>query len=203
LSLISVTDNGYGMDRDDLALEVERRATSKLQDDDLSRIFTLGFRGEALPSIGAVARLSIRSRAHGAHQTYEIAVNGGTKAPLKPAAMGEGTRIEVRDLFYATPARLKFMKSERVVIADVLKRLALAKPEVAFSLATGDRTALRFELCPRTARTWAGASWPTSSARSSLPMHCQCEARMAPPRWKASPACRRCTSRTALPNISW
>ena len=143
-----MTDNGYGMDRDDLALGVERHATSKLQDDDLSRIFTLGFRGEALPSIRAVARLSIRSRAHGAHQTYEIAVNGGTKAPLKPAAMGEGTRIEVRDLFYATPARLKFMKSERVVIADVLKRLALAKPEVAFSLATGDRTALRFELCP-------------------------------------------------------
>ena len=133
------------MDRDDLALGVERHATSKLQDDDLSRIFTLGFRGEALPSIGAVARLSIRSRANGADQTYEIAVNGGTKAPLKPAAMGEGTRIEVRDLVYATPARLRFMKSERVVIADVLKRLALAKPEVAFSLATGDRTALRFE----------------------------------------------------------
>jgi len=151
LSLISVTDNGYGMDRDDLALAVERHATSKLQDDDLSRIFTLGFRGEALPSIGAVARLSIRSRAHGADQAYEIAVTGGTKAPLKPAAMGEGTRIEVRDLFYATPARLKFMKSERVeiaAIADVLKRLALANPEVAFSLATGDRTALRLEPSP-------------------------------------------------------
>src|SRR5215831_8532200 len=150
LSLIRVTDDGCGMDRDDLALAVERHATSKLAGDDLSHILTLGFRGEALPSIGAVARLHIATRARGAHQAYEIAVDGGRKAPLKPAAIGEGTRIEVRDLFYATPARLKFMKSERAetaAIADVVKRLALAKPEVAFSLATGDRTTLRLEPC--------------------------------------------------------
>ena len=151
LSLIRVTDDGCGMDRDDLALAVERHATSKLQDDNLSAILTLGFRGEALPSIAAVARLRIISRARGADRAYEIAVDGGRKAPLKPVAIGEGTRIEIRDLFYATPARLKFMKSERsetAAIADVVKRLALAKPEIAFSLATGDRTTLFLEPCP-------------------------------------------------------
>ncbi|HEV3242016.1 MAG TPA: DNA mismatch repair endonuclease MutL [Methyloceanibacter sp.] len=150
LSLIRVTDDGCGMDRDDLALAVERHATSKLQDDDLSAILTLGFRGEALPSIGAVARLQIMSRVRGGDAAYKIAVDGGRKAELKPAAIGEGTRIEVRDLFYATPARLKFMKSERAetaAIADVVKRLALAKPEIAFSLMTGDRTTLRLEPC--------------------------------------------------------
>ena len=151
LSLIRVTDDGSGMDRDDLVLAVERHATSKLKDDDLSHILTLGFRGEALPSIAAVARLTIMSRARGADQAHEIAVDGGRKGELKPAAIGEGTRIEVRDLFYATPARLKFMKSERAetaAIADVVKRLALANPEIAFSLSTGDRATLRLDPCP-------------------------------------------------------
>ena len=151
LRLIRVTDDGSGMGADDLALAVERHATSKLADDNLSTILTLGFRGEALPSIGAVGRLSIQSRAEGATEAYEIAVDGGRKGQLKPAAIGEGTRIEVRDLFYATPARLKFMKSERVeaaAIADMVKRLALARPEIAFSLASEDRTAFRLEACP-------------------------------------------------------
>jgi DNA mismatch repair protein MutL len=151
LSLIRVTDDGSGMDRDDLVLAIERHATSKLKDDDLSHIVTLGFRGEALPSIAAVARLTITSRARGADHAYEIAVDGGRKGQIKPAAIGEGTRIEVRDLFYATPARLKFMKSERAetaAIADVVKRLALANPEIAFSLSTGDRATLRLEPCP-------------------------------------------------------
>ena len=151
LSLIRVTDDGSGMDRGDLVLAVERHATSKLKDDDLSHILTLGFRGEALPSIAAVARLTIMSRARGADQAHEIAVDGGRKGELKPAAIGEGTRIEVRDLFYATPARLKFMKSERAesaAIADVVKRLALANPEIAFSLSTGDRATLRLDPCP-------------------------------------------------------
>jgi DNA mismatch repair protein MutL len=139
------------MDPDDLVLAVERHATSKLKDDDLSHILTLGFRGEALPSIAAVARLTIASRARGADQAYEIAIDGGRKGELKPAAIGEGARIEVRDLFYATPARLKFMKSERAetaAIADVVKRLALANPEIAFSLSTGDRATLRLDPCP-------------------------------------------------------
>ncbi len=151
LGVIRVTDDGAGMDASDLALSVERHATSKLADDDLSHILTLGFRGEALPSIGAVARLAIQSRARGAAEAYEIAVDGGRKSALKPAALGEGTRVEVRDLFYATPARLKFMKSERAesgAIADMVKRLALAKPEIAFSLANGERTTLRLDPCP-------------------------------------------------------
>src|SRR4029453_15615222 len=136
---------------DDLSLAGERHATSKLAGDDLSRIVTLGFRGEALPSIGAVARLSIQSRAAGAGEASAIEVDAGRKSPLKPAALASGTRVEVRDLFYATPARLKFMKSERVetsAIADMVKRLALAHPEIAFSLMTGERTALRVDPCP-------------------------------------------------------
>jgi DNA mismatch repair protein MutL len=151
LGVIRVTDDGAGMDASDLALSVERHATSKLAGDDLSHILTLGFRGEALPSIGAVARLTIQSRARGAGEAFEIAVDGGRKSALKPAALGEGTRVEVRDLFYATPARLKFMKSERAesgAIADMVKRLALAKPEIAFSLANGERTTLRLDRCP-------------------------------------------------------
>jgi DNA mismatch repair protein MutL len=151
LNLIRVVDDGAGMSADDLALAVERHATSKLADDDLSSIMTLGFRGEALPSIGAVARLSIQSRTEDASEAYEIAVDGGRKTKLKPAALACGTRVEVRDLFYATPARLKFMKSERVesaAIADVVKRLALARPEIAFSLATDERAVLRLEACP-------------------------------------------------------
>jgi DNA mismatch repair protein MutL len=151
LRLIRVADDGSGMGASDLALAVERHATSKLADDDLSSILTLGFRGEALPSIGAVGRLLIQSRAHGAPEAHEIAVDAGRKAKLKPAALPAGTRVEVRDLFYATPARLKFMKSERVeaaAIADMVKRLALARPEIAFSLTSEDRTAFRLEACP-------------------------------------------------------
>jgi DNA mismatch repair protein MutL len=150
LRLIRVADDGSGMGADDLALAVERHATSKLAGDDLSSILTLGFRGEALPSIGAVARLSIQSRADGANEAYEIAVDAGRKTKLKPAALAAGTRVEVRDLFYATPARLKFMKSERVeaaAIADMVKRLALARPEIAFSLTSEERAALRLEAC--------------------------------------------------------
>jgi DNA mismatch repair protein MutL len=147
LSLIRVTDDGHGMGREDLALAVERHATSKLDDDDdLTHIATLGFRGEALPSIGAVARLAIRSCARGSSEAFEVAVDAGRKSPLKPAALSQGTSVEVRDLFYATPARLKFMKSERAetaAIADILKRLGLAQPRIAFSLATAERTTLK------------------------------------------------------------
>ncbi|MBN8911271.1 MAG: ATP-binding protein, partial [Rhizobiales bacterium] len=113
LSLIRVTDDGCGMDAADLALCVERHATSKLDGDDLLAISTLGFRGEALPSIGAIAHLEIASRPRTARAARAIAVDRGTKQPLKPAALNPGTRIEVRDLFSATPARLKFLKSER------------------------------------------------------------------------------------------
>ena len=151
LRLIRVSDDGSGMGADDLALAVERHATSKLAGDDLSSIMTLGFRGEALPSIGSVARLTIQSRAADAREAYEIAVDGGRKSKLKPAALAAGTRVEVRDLFYATPARLKFMKTERIeaaAISDMVKRLALARPEIAFSLASEERIAFRLEACP-------------------------------------------------------
>ena len=151
LRLIRVADDGAGMDGRDLALAVERHATSKLASDDLSVIMTLGFRGEALPSIGAVARLTIASRASGAAEAYEIAVDAGAKSKSKPSALPAGTRAEVRDLFYATPARLKFMKSERVesaAISEMVKRLALARPEIAFALSSEERTVFRLEACP-------------------------------------------------------
>ncbi len=151
--LIRVTDDGCGMSAADLALAIERHATSKLKADeagreDLHDIATLGFRGEALPSIGAVARLSILSREPGADTAHKVTVEGGRVSPVEPAAGPMGTRIEVRDLFFATPARLKFLKGERSetqAVGDVVKRLAMAHPEVAFSLTSEARNMLRLE----------------------------------------------------------
>lgn len=146
LSLIRVSDDGRGMDTGDLALAVERHATSKLSGDDLLDIGTLGFRGEALPSIGSVARLTIQSRARGDGEGAEIRIEGGRSSGVRPAALNAGTRVEARDLFYATPARLKFMKSERAeqaAISEAVKRLAMAHPGIAFALASGERTVLR------------------------------------------------------------
>ncbi|HEX7775076.1 MAG TPA: DNA mismatch repair endonuclease MutL, partial [Parvibaculum sp.] len=151
--LIRVTDDGSGMSVEDLALAVERHATSKLASgadgrEDLHDIATLGFRGEALPSIGAVARLSILSRVPGAETAHKISVEGGDVSAVEPAAGAGGTRIEVRDLFFATPARLKFLKGERaetLAVADVVKRLAMAHPEIAFSLTSETRNMLRLE----------------------------------------------------------
>ncbi len=135
-ALIRVTDDGFGMSPADLELAVERHATSKLPTGDLTHIRTLGFRGEALPSIAAVARLEILTRAAGAESGSSLTVEGGFKRPLKPAPMAKGTRIEVRDLFFATPARLKFLKSDRaegLAVAQAVRRLAMAHPEVRFS----------------------------------------------------------------------
>jgi len=146
--LILVEDNGTGMEADDLALAVERHATSKLSDDDLSHIATMGFRGEALPSIGAVARLSIASRT-ATGEAHEIHVDGGRAegpVPVGFRAKGQhGTRVEVRELFYATPARLKFLKSARsedLATLDVVRRLAMARPDVAFTLTLDGRRTL-------------------------------------------------------------
>lgn len=150
-SLITVTDDGCGITPDDLTLAVERHATSKLVPSaggeyDLQNIATMGFRGEALPSIGAVARLSITSRARGEDEAWSLKVEGGKMDAPAPAAFGgHGTRIEVRDLFYATPARLKFLKSDRAetaAINDVVKRLAMARADVAFSLRSAGRASL-------------------------------------------------------------
>ncbi len=155
LGLIAVEDDGGGIPRDELALAVERHATSKLEagasgDVDLLHIHTMGFRGEALPSIGAVARLSITSKARGAEGAWVIEVEGGALHAPKPASWTglseSGARIEVRDLFFATPARLKFMKSERaemMAVSDIVKRLAMARPDVAFSLEHDGRTNVR------------------------------------------------------------
>ena len=144
-ALISVTDDGAGMAPDEMMLAVERHATSKLPDDDLVRIRFLGFRGEALPSIGSVSRLTLTSRPRGADAAWSLSVEGGAKGSPMPAALSAGTRVEVRDLFYATPARLKFLKSPRAELAqavDVLERLAMAHPAVAFSLSDGSRKVL-------------------------------------------------------------
>ena len=151
LSLIRVTDDGCGMDARDLALAVERHATSKLNDEDLFNIATLGFRGEALPSIGSVATLQIRTRRSQDQTGLEIVVDRGAKGAIRPAALNIGTSAEVRDLFSATPARLKFMKSERaenIAIAETVKRLAMAHPEIAVSLTTGERAGLVFPAVP-------------------------------------------------------
>lgn len=148
LSLIRVSDDGHGMSSDDLDLCVERHATSKLRDEDLLDIRTMGFRGEALPSIGSIALLSIASRRDGEDEAHEVIVRRGDKQALKPAAQNAGTRIEVRDLFSATPARLKFLKSERaenMAINDTVKRLAMAHPDIGFSLTTGERRSLNLE----------------------------------------------------------
>ncbi|MGE0650535.1 MAG: DNA mismatch repair endonuclease MutL [Alphaproteobacteria bacterium] len=144
-SFIAVTDDGCGMARDDLALAITRHATSKLGDDDLTRIATLGFRGEALPSIGAVARLTITSRAMqpgqpGSGGAFAIEVEGGRVTGPRPAALARGTRVEVRDLFFATPARLKFLKADRTELAhalDAVIRLAMAHSDVAFTVTDG------------------------------------------------------------------
>src|SRR5262249_11712458 len=151
LSLIRVSDDGEGMGAADLTLAVERHATSKLGDEDLFNITTLGFRGEALPSIGAIARLSIKSRHRQTGTAHQIVVDRGAKETVRPAALNAGTCVEVRELFSATPARLKFLKSERaenMAISEVVKRLAMAHPTVAFTLTMGERAGLRLQAQP-------------------------------------------------------
>ena len=142
---ISITDDGHGMDPGDLALAVERHATSKLPDDDLFAIQTLGFRGEALPSIGSVSRLTVTSRADGAQEAFEITVDAGTAGPVTPAAYPQGTRVTVADLFRATPARLKFLKSDRaeaMAVTQTVRELAMAHPRTAFKLQADGHTRL-------------------------------------------------------------
>ncbi len=144
-ALIAVSDDGGGMGPDDLVLAVERHATSKLDDDDLVHIRHLGFRGEALPSIGSVARLTLTSRPAGG-EGWSLTVEGGRKGQPMPAAHPAGTRVEVRDLFFATPARLKFMKTPRAELSaamEIVERLAMAHPAVAFTLSDGSRSVVK------------------------------------------------------------
>lgn len=150
-SLIAITDDGIGMDAQDLEMAVERHCTSKLPDDDLVNIASLGFRGEALPSIGAVSRLSITSRKKGSSEAFVIKVEGGRKHKPAPAALTQGTKVEVRDLFYATPARLKFLKSPRTEmmnVRDVVERLAMACPDIHFRMVSDDKELLDLPAAP-------------------------------------------------------
>ena len=156
LSLIRVTDDGHGMARGDLELSVERHATSKLSEEDLFDIKSLGFRGEALPSIGSIARLDVRSKTRDAANGHGIVVERGAKGAIKPAALNDGTIVEVRDLFSATPARLKFMKSERaetMAVSEIVRRLAMAHPDIGFTIAADDRKAVHW---PKSDATPAG-----------------------------------------------
>lgn len=135
--LIRVTDDGHGIPADELTLALSRHATSKIDGSDLLNIHSFGFRGEALPSLGAVGRLSITSRFSGSPEAARISVNGGEIGAVEPAALTAGTVVELRDLFHATPARLKFMRTDRAeaqAIGDVIKRLAMAEPNVGFTL---------------------------------------------------------------------
>ena len=149
-NLITVSDNGKGISPEELPLAVERHATSKLPDNDLFNINFLGFRGEALPSIASVAKMTISSRQKGADSGWQISVNGGDKGEVKPAAVPLGTKIEVRDLFYTTPARLKFMKSdssEAAQCVDMLQRIALANPQISFYLESDGKKKVALNAC--------------------------------------------------------
>ncbi|MBO4285159.1 MAG: DNA mismatch repair endonuclease MutL [Alphaproteobacteria bacterium] len=146
-TLIVVQDNGFGMTKEELKLCVCRHATSKLEDDDLFDVKHFGFRGEALPSIGAVSRLNIQSRKKGQQEGFQIEVAGGRKSDVFPAAISKGTRIEVRDLFYTTPARLKFLKSDVSELGgcvDMIEKIAVANPNVSFSLSHNNKQKLAY-----------------------------------------------------------
>ncbi|MEM8577609.1 MAG: DNA mismatch repair endonuclease MutL [Pseudomonadota bacterium] len=186
-TLIRVTDDGCGIHGADLPLALSRHATSKIDGTDLLNIHSFGFRGEALPSLGAVGRLSITSRPQGA-DAHEIRVAGGTQDPVRPAALSGGTIVMLTDLFFATPARLKFMRTDRAeaqAIADVVKRLAMAEPFIRFTLRdvggdsprtlfeaeaeTGDpMTALRARLTRAMGRDFTDNSVPIDAEREGL-----------------------------------
>ena len=169
--LIAVTDDGVGMTPDELALAIERHATSKLDDDDLVRIDSFGFRGEALAALAGVSRLTITSRPQDQETAFAITAEAGEITGPAPAAGGRGTRIEIRDLFFATPARLKFLKTERgeaQAAREMVERLAMACPEIAFT--PSPSMAVRCSISPlpaaicstgfrrASAGSWAGAS---------------------------------------------
>jgi DNA mismatch repair protein MutL len=147
---ITVIDDGSGMTPDDMALAIERHATSKLPDDSLDHIHSLGFRGEALPSIGAVSRLSLTSITAGFDHAWRLVVDGGVVSGPEPAALAKGSMISVTQLFKAVPARLKFLKTERTEqgqCADIVRRLGMAWPEVGFHLTADDRLLLDLPAC--------------------------------------------------------
>lgn len=145
-NLIVIKDNGKGMSKDELELAIQRHATSKLDEDDLLNINSFGFRGEALPSIGAISKFKITSQKPDSENAYTLSINGGTIEPTKIANGNVGTIIEVRDLFFATPARLKFLRTDRTeltAITNCVKKIALAHPEISFTLTHDERELLK------------------------------------------------------------
>lgn len=158
VALIRVRDNGRGMGPHELPLALERHATSKLPDDDLLAIHFMGFRGEALPSIGSISCLSITSKKRGAQDAFCITVEAGIIGDVTPASLSEGTLIEVRDLFYAIPARLKFLKaprSEITAVVDIIERLAMAHPDIRFRITHDGRVMRDF---PALTMDWISAA---------------------------------------------
>ena len=145
-NLIIVSDNGSGISRDDLSIAIQRHTTSKLNEDDIMNISSFGFRGEALPSIGSVSRMHIASKTASADSGFVIAVEGGLIADVRPASHGGGTEVTIRDLFFATPARLKFLRSDRSEYAaciDIVRKIAMAHPYCAFTLTHNDKVVLK------------------------------------------------------------
>ena len=172
-SLIAVRDDGGGMSARELEVALDRHATSKLPDDDLVDIRHLGFRGEALPSIASVSRLTISSRMEGASESWEIVCEAGRKAAPTPCAQTEGTCVEVRDLFFCTPARLKFLKTDRAeyaAVKDVVCRIALAWPGIAFRLIHNGVATLTLPAVPDVAARIAAVLGPEFAA-ASMPIH--------------------------------
>ncbi len=194
IARIEVVDDGCGMSADALALAVLRHATSKLADDDLVAIRTLGFRGEALPSIGAAARLTITSRPPGAEHASSIAVEGGHVSPVMPAAGPVGTRVVAADLFFATPARRKFLKQPRTeaeYAEAALRRLAMAAPDVAFRLEIDRRMVFDLPAQARAAR--AAVLFGPEAEAALLPIEATREA-LTLSGFVASPAVTRATA---------
>lgn len=173
-SLIRIADNGGGMDHDELVAALDRHATSKLPDDDLMHINHLGFRGEALPSIAAVSRMTIKTQRE--DESWKIKIEGGKKGEPVPSSHPRGTQIEVADLFYATPARLKFLKSDRaeyLAVKDTISRLAMAFPDIGFRLTHNDKTMLN--LAPASPKERLGAILGRDFADNALPIEAERE----------------------------
>jgi DNA mismatch repair protein MutL len=147
-NLISVTDNGCGIDKDDLLVAIQRHTTSKLNEDDIMNISSFGFRGEALPSIGSVSRMEIISRTKSADSAYGVYVEGGATKDVKQALLNQGTKVSIRDLFFATPARLKFLRSDRSELSnsiDIVRKISMANPSCEFTLVHNDKNLLKLE----------------------------------------------------------
>ncbi len=145
-NLIEIQDNGCGIERDDLLLAIQRHTTSKLNEDDIMNISSFGFRGEALPSIGSVSRMEIISRTKSSDSAYGIYIEGGNIGEVKHALLNHGTRVSIRDLFFATPARLKFLRSDRTELAtsiDIVRKISMAHPSCEFTLVHNGKTLLK------------------------------------------------------------